>query len=145
MLALCIFLSGIFGICLSQISSYQNYTNMPGIQIYHFVSSNVFLYSTLTGNSSLITVEVNMYTTTTQGSIDSSNGLFSGVGFGRNRMNGLDIILFTYSKGNFQCSDYYAPGELLNSDVSLGGRNDVSFINGKITSLTLISYRIRLC
>ncbi len=51
-------------------------------------------------------------------------------------MGNLDLILFTYSKGTFSCSDYYAPGDSISSDVSQGGRNDVAYVTGQATQLT---------
>jgi hypothetical protein len=132
---LCLTVIVLINSILSQISTVQNYSDMKGVQVYLMTQSSAFFYSTLTGNSTSITVQANLYLPTTQASIDSSSGLYSAVGFGSRRMDGQDIILFTYSKGVFGCSDYYSPGDYINSDIALGGINDVTMISNQIAAL----------
>ncbi len=53
-------------------------------------------------------------------------------------MDGLDLVLFNYNKGVFSCQDDFAAGYNVVSDVSKGGRNDVSFVSGKMTMLDAV-------
>ena len=60
------------------------------------------------------------------------NGLWAGIGFGSQEMDKSDMIVFTSNGVTFNCADYYAPANNIQTDASLGGNNDVTFVSGNV-------------
>jgi len=78
-----------------------------------------------------------------QSSIDGSNGVWAGVGFGSSDMINNDIVMCTYMPGNkFDCYDTWSTSNNNpKSDTSLGGKNDITASSGTITSVSAGSYK----
>jgi hypothetical protein len=119
----------------TQLTSTYDFTKMEGIQIYLLKDNVSYLYATVTGDQKKITVEANLLISTPSADVDNTNGIYAGVGFGSSSMNGSDIVLFTYKKGEFKCSDWTAVGYNIQMDVQAGGKNDVTYVSGNKKSL----------
>jgi hypothetical protein len=118
-----------------QISTILDYTTQPGIQLYLKNESEAFFYVSLSGDTNNITITGNLYLAATQDTITSSSGVYCSIGFASNKMEALDLAMFFYNKGKFSCGDYYYSGNNGVPDISKGGRNDISFVSGNISTL----------
>jgi hypothetical protein len=138
----------------NQIANTFKYKEMDGMQIYFGNNDNYYFYSTLTGNSSQIIIEMNLYLDLSLEEVNSTSsgnkGVWAGIGFGNNNMFKTEAVLFQYfPDGRLVCNDAWLPGHYLKFDTELGGKNDVTYITGSIKSLessfapykTLISWK----
>ncbi len=57
------------------------------------------------------------------------------MGFGTNKMSGSDIILFTYSKGTFNCYDLISIGYKIILDTANAGIKNVKYVTGNAVSM----------
>lgn len=128
---------------LSQSLVTGDYSNMNGIQVYFFASSSAYSFGSFTGSSSSVSGTIYLFLSETQSKIDSSNGVWAGVGFGSSNMNNSDMVICSYVPNNkFSCYDgwSYSNG-IPSNDSSLGGRNDIVASSGTITSVSVGSFK----
>lgn len=121
----------------SQLTETYKYSTMNGIQVYYIKNNEYYLYATYSGDSSTLQATVTLMTSKTQAQLDSTNGIYVGLGFGTDGMYNTDMVICQYMPGNkFSCTDYWSVAERSPStDVMLGGKNDVTLLDSSITSL----------
>jgi hypothetical protein len=118
----------------SQITIDKNYTSLNGIQLYFNTDTRAFYYATLTGNSSLLSINFFLYLPDSKDTI-TAKGKYVGIGFGGNEMSNKDMVICIYFNKNFTCEDYWAPGYMVQKDTDIGGVNNVKFTGADINSV----------
>jgi hypothetical protein len=119
---------------LCSLTETYDYQNTSGYQVYYIKNDQYFSYATLTGSSSSIQIEMNLMVRDINNS-NIQNGVWAGIGFGSDEMDNSDMVVFTYNGSQFNCADYWAPGNMIQTDGALGGNNDVTYVSGNIETL----------
>jgi hypothetical protein len=127
--------------CFCDASVNLDFENKEGIQLYYVADSNYFLFATLIGDENKISIKLNLFTADNLDTIDKSNGIWAGIGFGSSVMDKSDMVVFTYTKANGgACTDYWGIGNKISKDVDLGGNDDLTYLGLLATSTNTLPY-----
>lgn len=126
----------LFSAIYSQLSLTTQYTTTDGLQVYLIYSSSAYYYASLGGDEKTLSGTLYLFLTDTKTYIDSNNGVFVGIGFGVNQMNGADMVVCQYKTNNlYTCNDYWGVGHNIETDRQLQGIENVKIGYSNIQSL----------